>query len=82
MWLYFKADVLTGFLLPETLVPRLNVKICTRFKRIATYSTPNVLAYCVGFCCYHHIGNFLDFYIYPGLSFRSFPFVHFIKLKL
>ena len=82
MLLYFKADVLTGFLLRETLVPRLNVKICTRFKLIATYLTPNVLAYCVGFCSYRHIGNFLDFTFYPGLSFRSFPFVHLIKLEL
>ena len=40
-----------------------NIKISTRFKRIAIYSTPNVLAYCVGFCSYHHIRNFLNFCI-------------------
>ena len=58
MWLYFKADVLTGFLLRETLVPRLSVKI-----GYAQDSTPNVLACGIGFCFYRHIGNFLDFYI-------------------
>ena len=82
MWLYFKADISTGFLLRKTLVPLLNAKICTTFKRIATYSTSNVLAYCVGFCSYHRIGNFLDFTFYSGLSFRSFPFVHLIKQEL